>query len=225
MSGDGLLIAVEGIDGSGKSTAVDRIAEVLSRNDVSHTITKEPSDEPTGEWVYESLSDDESGALTDFFMFMADRSRHVENVVSEALSDGEVVVTDRYADSTRAYQTHRVADALGWTVPRTRRWLRDMMDEWTPEPDVVLYLDVSVDTALERCDRADKFETREVLREAKAEYEAMYGLEDGAAPRPSDADVYDIDGSPDADVVGMHVDALLYGVLAENDVLSLAEAR
>jgi dTMP kinase len=173
---EGVLIAIEGIDGAGKSTALEAITSWAESADVDIVSTKEPTDFWTGEQVYRSLKDDDATALTDFSLFVADRAKHVEKRVKPALKEGKIVVTDRYSGSTRAYQTHRLADEMGISYDEARAWMDDMFEPWNVEPDITLYIDISVDTAMERCGHEDKYEKRDNLEQVKAAYDQMYGL-------------------------------------------------
>lgn len=168
---EGTLIALEGIDGCGKSTLVPKLAEELRSYGYDVLETKEPTDMWTGKQVYRALSNEDESPLTDFFMFLADRARHVEKRIEPALSSGKIVLSDRYVDSTRAYQTHRIANTLDERDPTVRRWMEEVFRPWNIEPDIVLYLDISVDTSMERCVGMDKFEERENLTRVKRAYE------------------------------------------------------
>lgn len=171
---DGILISLEGIDGCGKTSAVETIVTECERAEKDFVTTKEPSDLWTGEVVYGALTDDEMVATTDFMLFCADRAHHIEERIKPALEAGKVVITDRYADSTVAYQTDRVADELGMDVGSCRQYIRRVFEPFHISPDRTIYLDISVDTSLERCDQADKFENRQTLEAAKREYDRLY---------------------------------------------------
>lgn len=171
----GFLVAVEGIDGAGKSTVVDTLGDVVEEMDHEAVITKEPTDMWTGDAVYDALTDDDMPATADFAMFVADRVKHVDERIVPALEDGKVVITDRYAGSTRAYQTHRIADENDMSYDEARRWMEDMFDPWNVEPDLTIYIDIDVDTAMERCGQEDKYEKRENLETVKSAYDDMYG--------------------------------------------------
>jgi dTMP kinase len=169
----GKLVVCEGLDGAGKSSAVEAIERwSTSRPDIEVVTSAEPTPMWTGDTVYEALEKD-TDAATDFFLFCADRREHTLKIARN-LRAGNIVVTDRYVDSTRAYQTHRVADALDMSYDDARRYVDEIMLPWTIEPDLTFYVDISVDTALERCDRADKFETRKNLERVKEAYTEMY---------------------------------------------------
>lgn len=160
----GTLVAVEGLDGSGKSTVVDEIDKLF--NDVVCT------SEPTTKWV------DDITAVADFFYFCADRRQHIEFIEKE-LRKENVVVTDRYVDSTRAYQTHKIAEEMDMGYDEARRWMESVFEPWLIEPDVTIYISISVDTSTRRTTDGDKYENRENLQRVKEAYDTMYSHCDG----------------------------------------------
>lgn len=183
MSGNayrGTLIAVEGIDGAGKSTVVEAIEEWGAEADVEVVTTREPTDLWTGEQVYRALGDDDTPPLADFHLFVADRVKHVEQRIAPALARGAIVVTDRYADSTRAYQTHRIAEQMRLSYEEAREWMEAVFYPWNIVPDCTIYIDISVDTAVERCEMGDKYEERENLERVKEAYDEMYADRDAS---------------------------------------------
>lgn len=120
----GRFIAFEGGDGAGKSTQVRLLSEWLEGQGYERLVTYEPGGTPAGKRMRELLL--HSGSLTpraEALLFAADRAQHVETVVRPALGRGEVVVTDRFSDSSVAYQgggrdlgTSRVAQLSRWST-------------------------------------------------------------------------------------------------------------
>lgn len=165
-----MLITTEGLDGSGKGTLVDAITDVHP----DAVTTTEPSELWTGKQVRRCLSNEDIDALTDFYFFMGDRIHHIENVVRPAVEDGNIVISDRYADSTRAYQPVGLTqDGKFDTQGQAKVFIEQTMRPWNYEPDVTLYLDISVDTALERADQDEKYEKRTFLNSVKQNYEML----------------------------------------------------
>ena len=167
-----MFVTLEGLDGSGKSTVLDAITEKYP----SAITTSEPSDLEYGELVRRNLSREDSPQLIDFYLFMADRVHHINERVRPAAEDGKLVVSDRYADSTRAYQP--VALTSGEDPPFDSIWeakayIEQTMSPWDYEPDLTIYVDISVDTALERADLDEKYENREFLEDVKDNYDAL----------------------------------------------------
>ncbi|CAN5745913.1 hypothetical protein BH23CHL5_BH23CHL5_11550 [soil metagenome] len=107
MSSPGVFVAFEGIDGSGKSTQARLLADLVGGSGQSVILTREPGGTPIGEMIRQVLlSDDFEGATarTEALLHTAARAEHVEKVIQPALAAGTHVITDRYLDSTLAYQ-------------------------------------------------------------------------------------------------------------------------
>ena len=102
----GLFISVEGVEGSGKSTHCRRLGQWLGARGLEVVLTSEPDGTPLGSAI-RGLFEKDGGPptpLTQTFLFMAARQQHVAQVIRPALARGAVVVSDRYADATLAYQ-------------------------------------------------------------------------------------------------------------------------
>jgi len=104
----GALITVEGVEGSGKSTQCARLAQYLTRRGIEVVQTSEPDGTPLGLRIRALFEADgpTPTPLTQTFLFMAARQEHVTRVIAPALTRGAVVISDRYADATVAYQGH-----------------------------------------------------------------------------------------------------------------------
>jgi dTMP kinase len=105
---------------------------------------------------------------------MADRVHHIDNLIKPALNDGTMVVSDRFADSTRAYQNTALGEHMmeeyGY---ESEPYIESLMEPWNMEPDLTLFLDISVDTSLERCEGGDKYEKREFLAAVRSKYKEL----------------------------------------------------
>jgi dTMP kinase len=120
----GFFVAFEGGDGAGKSTQVRRLAEVLEAAGRRVVVTRQPGGTPLGAALRDLvLHGDHVSARAEALLFAADKAQHVEEVIAPALAQGAVVVTDRYTDSSVAYQGAgrllRIADVerlLDWAV-------------------------------------------------------------------------------------------------------------
>jgi len=174
----GKFLVLEGIDGSGKSEQCRRLCAWLETRGHRVVSTREPTDGPFGrryrEWArgaFEATPDEVLG------FFLEDRREHLKGVVLPALERGEIVVCDRYKDSSLAYQAAQGIDRarLG-ALFGAREFLA---------PDLVLWLRVPIAVAMERMgERAsERFERAEFLARVDAEY-ARLGLEaiDADAP-------------------------------------------
>jgi len=147
MAARGLLVTLEGPDGSGKSTQASLLAQSLMARGWQVTVTREPGGTTVGEQIRRVLLDPAHPPLqprTEALLFCAARSELVTEVVRPALAAGRVVVCDRYADSTLAYQ------GFGRGVPLA--WLRELVRGATTgiSPDVTVLLDLPVEMGLER---------------------------------------------------------------------------
>jgi dTMP kinase len=154
-SSGGVLIAFEGGDGAGKSTQAARLAAWLTERGHEVVATRQPGGTPVGAAVRAILLEPATGELsprTEALLYAADKAEHVDTVVLPALQRGAVVVTDRYVDSTLAYQGAGRAltpDELQWLVDWATRGVR---------PALTVLLDVDADTGSERLTGLDRLE-------------------------------------------------------------------
>ncbi|HEY5257602.1 MAG TPA: dTMP kinase [Candidatus Baltobacteraceae bacterium] len=142
-----MFVSVEGIEGSGKSSLLALLAQRLRARGVDVVLTREPGGTPVGDAIrriFLKEPDLPVSPLTEAFLVNASRASHVEEVVRPALAAGKLVLCDRYADSTLAYQGY----GRGLGVDLTR----SLCDAATGGlwPDVVLLLDLPVAAAYER---------------------------------------------------------------------------
>lgn len=140
----GILIAVEGIDGSGKSTVCTSIAREL-KSQLPLLLTKEPGGTPLGMQLRAIVQQPiPRCSKTEFLLFAADRAQHFETVVLPALERNMIVISDRMADSSLVYQGYgRGLDKA--MIAQINRWA--MSDRL---PDITLYIRISLATALSR---------------------------------------------------------------------------
>ncbi len=137
----GKLIVFEGIDGTGKSTQLVLLAEYLRRLELPVVTTREPTDGRYGREIRqlynhrERYSQEEELAL-----FLADRREHTEQFLRPALTRGEIILCDRYFLSTAAYQGAKGGDPLAIIA----------MNDFAPEPDLVLLLQAPLTVGLTR---------------------------------------------------------------------------
>ncbi|MES2667007.1 MAG: dTMP kinase [Pseudomonadota bacterium] len=142
----GRFFSLEGIDGSGKSTQARRLAQALRDRGHVVTLTREPGGSDGAEQIRRLVLEgdpDRWSAQTEALLFTAARRDHLEKTIQPALDRGEVVITDRFADSTRMYQGLRSGD-LRALVDR----LHDLMIG--VEPDLTLLIDIDPALGLSR---------------------------------------------------------------------------
>jgi dTMP kinase len=103
----GLFITLEGLDGSGKTTQINRLADWLQKRAHPPVLTRQPGGTPTGDRIRALLLDSRSTALspmTEMALMFADRAQAIAEVIEPALKAGKIVLCDRFTDSTEAYQ-------------------------------------------------------------------------------------------------------------------------
>lgn len=161
---------IEGIDGTGKSTQAQRLAEWLREQGREVVTSREPTDGPWGRKLRESAATGRLSPEDELEYFLRDRRQHVEEVIAPALAAGNVVILDRYYFSTMAYQ-----GARGFDPAEIRR----RNEEFAPVPDLLLVLDLEVDAALERIgargDTANEFEKRDSLQRCREVFLSLAG--------------------------------------------------
>ena len=164
------FVTFEGIDGSGKTTVSRRVAGELRARGTKVFWTGEPTRAWTGEAVRRSYADD-VGPLAESFLFLADRAAHQEEI-RRHLARGELVVCDRFADSTYAYQGAR----LEGIVPRPIPFLRGISEPWLLPPDLTLLLRIPAELGLRRIAARPakiRFEQRAFLRKVARNYDTL----------------------------------------------------
>ena len=142
-----MFITLEGTEGCGKTSQVAPLAEYLRQQGWNVLTTREPGGTPIGEQirtVLHSLENTEMHARTEILLFQAARAQHVEQVIRPHLAAGGLVICDRYADSTLAYQ--------GYGRQQPLEPLRALVDYATGglKPDLTLWLDLDVEVGLRR---------------------------------------------------------------------------
>ena len=159
MNDQGKLIVIEGIDGTGKSTQATMLAELFRAEGHEVVQSHEPTNGPWGKKLRESAT---TGRLTiedELEYFLKDRQQHVEELIDPTVQRGGIVILDRYYFSSMAYQGARGIDPTE---------IRSKNEAFAPAPDILLILDLDVDTALKRIGvrdgEANEFEKREALQ-------------------------------------------------------------
>lgn len=146
MQNTGRFISFEGIDGSGKSTQARLLATALRQTGLEVVLTREPGGSPGAEEIRRLVLEgdpDRWSAETEILLFTAARRDHLEKTIRPALARGAVVITDRFADSTRMYQGISRGD-LAETVDRLHALMIGV------EPDLTFLVDLPAELGLSR---------------------------------------------------------------------------
>jgi dTMP kinase len=161
-----LLITLEGIDGSGKSSLHLALRELLA--DLDPVFTREPGATWVGESVRRAIAE-RIDPVTEATLFVADHAAHLAKIIRPALAEGKLVISDRYSDSRYAYQSV----TLQGVIPDPEGWLRAMHDGWSIVPDKTFLCVLPVDAALTRLKpdtEREHFEKRETLEKVQHNY-------------------------------------------------------
>jgi dTMP kinase len=161
-----MLVTLEGLDGSGKTTVWESL-----RADVDAVFTREPTDSWYGEAVQRSIDQPDADPLAELFLYTADHAAHLANTVRPAIESGRPVISDRYSDSRYAYQAATLADRP--SIDDALSFVRSIHEPWTVPPERTIYLDVPPETAAERSGATNKFERTETLARVREHYERL----------------------------------------------------
>jgi dTMP kinase len=159
MKERGRFITFEGIDGAGKSTQIQVVADVLRARGIDVVLTREPGGTPLAEALRTLVLNEPMDASTETLLLFAARSDHLERVLRPALAAGRWVLCDRFTDATYAYQ------AGGRGVPAERI---ATLEQWVHpdlQPDLTLLFDVPPEIAAQRLSQAraaDRFESEQL---------------------------------------------------------------
>jgi dTMP kinase len=156
---DGIFISFEGGEGSGKSTQARLLKEWFEKDGKTVTLTREPGGSKLGSDLRKILLDNATGAISpraEALLYAADRAHHVYSVIRPALDRGEVVITDRYFDSSIAYQgAGRILSSN--EVARISRWATESL-----YPTLTIILDQPAEIGLARIKNADRLESESI---------------------------------------------------------------
>ncbi len=178
-----ILIAIEGIDGAGKTTQVRMLREALERGGESPIVSKEPTNGPWGKLIKDSATTGRLSPEEELNAFIQDRTQHVNELIAPALEQGRIVILDRYFYSSIAYQGSRGANV---------EEIRTLMESRFPIPDAVFVLDVDPAVGVHRISHSrgeepNHFEDRANLAKAREIFQGMI-----------DSNIHHIDGAMSA---------------------------
>jgi dTMP kinase len=161
-----LLVTLEGIDGSGKSTLHLALQELLA--DIDPVFTREPGATWVGESVRRAIAE-QIDPVTEATLFVADHAAHLAKIIRPALAEGKLVISDRYSDSRYAYQ----AVTLTGVISNPEKWLRAMHNGWSIVPDKTFLCILPVEEALARLkpqNEREHFENGDLLEKVQHNY-------------------------------------------------------
>ncbi|MCX5411725.1 dTMP kinase [Streptomyces sp. NBC_00059] len=216
---NGFFLVLEGGDGAGKSTQVEALADWIRAKGHEVVVTREPGATPVGKRLRSILLDVSSAGLSnraEALLYAADRAEHVDSVVRPALERGAIVISDRYIDSSVAYQGAG-RDLAPTEIARISRWATTGL-----VPHLTVLLDVDPETARERFTEApDRLESEP----AEFHNRVRSGFLTLAAADPARYLVVDAGQEPEAitTVVRHRLDQLL--PLSEAEIQAVEEAR
>ena len=177
MTANGLFITFEGIDGAGKSTHIEGLAQLFRAQGRAVTLTREPGGTPLAEKLRDMVLNDRMDAMTEALLVFAARRDHLQQVIEPALSAGSVVLCDRFTDATFAYQGGgRGFDlALLGVLEKMVQTTAADKGGFIRQPDLTVWFDLPAEIAARRLagTRApDKFEAQplEFFRRVAAGY-------------------------------------------------------
>jgi dTMP kinase len=159
-----IFIVLDGIDGSGTSTHSKLLAGFLSLKGLKTYLTQEPSNSEIGKLLRTYLKDDKIPASTDALLFAADRVLHFHNDIKKKLKEGYIVISDRYLESSIAYQSSQ-------SEKISVEWVKNL-NKFAGIPDLTIILDIDPKVALTRKHHKvlDKFEDISLLEKVRQVY-------------------------------------------------------
>ena len=157
----GIFITLEGTEGSGKSTLIRLIAALLEKDHFKVTQTREPGGSPLAEQIRTLVLNTAMDPKTELLLYEAARSEHLAQKIIPALKRGEIVLCDRFIDSTLAYQAS--ARGLSWKEVKTANRLAT----GGVKPDLTLFLDIDPKKGLQRAVDRNRFEEEGVAFQKK----------------------------------------------------------
>jgi dTMP kinase len=158
----GIFISFEGIDGAGKSSHVQAVADAFSKAKRQVVLTREPGGTPLAEKLRDMVLHDNMDPLSEVLLMFAARRDHLQQVIEPALARGDVVICDRFTDATFAYQ----GAGRGFDLSVLRQlelWVQALPSGGLRQPDLTLWFSLDPSIAAERLHNAripDRFEAQ-----------------------------------------------------------------
>lgn len=206
---NGVLITFEGTEGSGKSTQIKCLSRYLMDKGLPILTTLEPGGTPLGIKLRETLltsKADEIAPLPELFLYLAERAQHVKDVIIPALSEGKIVISDRFLDATVAYQGY------GRNLDLTLIEKLNGLASQGIKPDLTILLDMEISSGIERAKGGGKGDRLEEEGDF-FHNQVRKGYLNIAALEPERVKIVDASDSMDSIAVTIrkHIDELLVG--------------
>ena len=159
---NGIFISFEGIDGAGKSTHIDGLAQAFKAQGRALTLTREPGGTALAERIRQMVLNDPMDPMTEALLVFAARRDHLQQVIQPALARGNVVLCDRFTDATFAYQG--AGRGFDWQIlSQLEKWVQGFGHNTLVEPDLTVWFDLPARVAAQRLSTArvpDRFEAQ-----------------------------------------------------------------
>ena len=156
----GKLITFEGIEGAGKSTQAKKLHQYLTEKGIKTILTREPGGTKTGKKIREILlskTDEIFPSVAELFLYEADRNLHINNIIKPYLKKGYIVISDRFTDSTLAYQGY----ARGLDIKLIKK-MNEIASEGI-KPNITFLIDIPVEEGMKRIKREkDRIENEDL---------------------------------------------------------------
>jgi dTMP kinase len=165
----GRFITFEGLDGCGKSTQLEKVATALRAEKLAVVVTREPGGTPTGEKIRQLLLDTGTSALaplSELALMFASRTQHIKEVIQPALAAGQIVLCDRFTDSTEAYQGGGRKLGSEMVLELHRILCGDL------QPELTILMDSDLAASVERARRRNKARVSAETNENRFEQES-----------------------------------------------------
>jgi dTMP kinase len=209
----GLFITVEGIEGCGKSTQISFLKEALESRGYDVVVTREPGGTPIAESIRGILLDPANSALSSMaeaFLYAAARAQHVDEKIRPALNAGKIVVSDRFADSTTAYQ------GAGRALPMETIQSLHALATRGAWPDLTIVLDLPVEVGLKRAGHGNELDRIE-LEPLAFHQRVREGFLEIARNEPTRVHV--VDGAQSVEAVAAAIRELVERRLLQSDTV------
>ncbi|MCF7791618.1 MAG: dTMP kinase [Victivallales bacterium] len=180
----GYFITFEGPDGSGKSTHIKLVYEALTALNLSCILTREPGGTELGERIRNILKDTALNKTlsiqTEALLLQTARAQHIHEIINPALKEGKIVLCDRFADSSTAYQG--IAHGLGKEIIE---YLNKISTSGL-KPDITIVLDIAPEEGLKRAEKRSRNEPKDRWEEQKSDfhYKVRYAFLELAKAEP-----------------------------------------